>query len=78
MAIADIQRARAQENRRQIYDWFVANPCHSHADAAKALGMTPHTVGKHARAIRAGWRPPAPDPGPQHNGEWLAKNGGGV
>jgi len=58
--IAIIARARGAETRRKVYEWFMAHPCHTKQDAAKALNLTPDTIGTHARAIRAGWRP---DPG---------------
>ena len=44
-------------NRRRVYDWFVAHPCHSNRDCAAALGLGEVAVGRHARAIRDGWRP---------------------
>lgn len=57
--IADIARARGVETRRKIFVWFQENPCHTKQDAAEALGVTPHTIGHHAKAIREGWRPEA-------------------
>lgn len=48
---------RSKSNRLRVFRFFKENPCHSNKDAAVALDLTEVTVGKHARAIREGWRP---------------------
>lgn len=48
---------RSKINRLRVFCFFQWNPCHSNKDAAAALDLTEVTVGKHARAIREGWRP---------------------
>lgn len=44
-------------NRTAVYEYFAKHLCHSNKDAAKALGLSPLAVGRHAQAIRSGWRP---------------------
>lgn len=45
--------------RRKVWEFFTENPCHSKGECAEALGINPATVGKHAQAIKEGWRPEA-------------------
>ncbi len=54
---------RGETNRQRVYDFFTKNPCHTNKDAAEALDLSVVTVGKHARAIREGWRPKVRDDG---------------
>jgi len=53
-------KLRGEANRLKIYEFFVANPCHTNAAAAQALDLSEPTVSKHTQAIRDGWRPGAP------------------
>lgn len=57
MHLSEHKRAESLRTRCRIYDFFRNNPCHTNSDCAKALGLNPGTVGRHAKAIRAGWRP---------------------
>lgn len=57
MNATELKQAESAKIRQQVWDFFKANPCHSRADCAKALGHHRATIGKHAQAIKDGWRP---------------------
>ena len=46
-----------EENRKRVYLFFEKNPCARNIEAAIELNLSPLAVGRHARAIRLGWRP---------------------
>ena len=54
-----IEKAKrdGEDNRIAVWNFFRNNPCHSRGECAKALGLNHQTVGAHAKAIKAGWRP---------------------
>lgn len=57
MNAAELAQQEGVKNRLAVWKFFRENPCHTKGDCASALGLTPHTVGAHCRAIRDGWRP---------------------
>lgn len=50
-------RGVGEENRKRVFEFFQQNPCHRNRDAAEELGLSVMAVGRHAKAIREGWRP---------------------
>ena len=44
-------------NRTRVFNWFSNNICGKQRDCARELGLTPMTVVRHVKSIRAGWRP---------------------
>jgi predicted transcriptional regulator len=38
-----------------VKTWFIAHPCATNREAAKALGLSVHAVGRHVKRIRAEW-----------------------
>lgn len=50
-------KERGRVNRRRVLEYFLANPCQTNKACAKALDLNEMSVGRHARAIRDGWRP---------------------
>lgn len=35
--------------------WFIAHPCATNREAAIALGLSVHAIGRHVKRIRAEW-----------------------
>ena len=46
-----------QTNRESIFNTLIQNPGITRKETAQRLGFDEGTVGRHVRAIRAGWRP---------------------
>lgn len=46
-----------RSNRLIIYNYFVSHPCATNKDASSDLDISVVTIGKHAKAIRGGWKP---------------------
>lgn len=55
--IGKIMADEGEKNRESIFVFLRENPGVKQKDCADHLGFTPHTVGRHLKAIRAGWRP---------------------
>jgi len=60
MNAIDIAVRDGADNRAAVWKFFQDYPCHTKAECAAKLGLSAKTVGGHCRAIRKGWRPPAP------------------
>lgn len=35
--------------------WFLAHPCGTNREAAEALGLSVHAIGRHVKRIRSEW-----------------------
>lgn len=46
-----------EKNREAVRRWFATHLCGTQRECAKALGLSDMAVNRHARAIRAEWRP---------------------
>lgn len=50
-------REVGEDNRTRVFNWFSQNICGKQVDCARELGLTPMTIVRHVKSIRAGWKP---------------------
>lgn len=55
--IGEVMALEGEKNRESIFLFLRDNPGAKQIDCAQHFGFTAHTVGRHVKAIRAGWRP---------------------
>jgi predicted transcriptional regulator len=55
MNIGDFQKAKAQETRQQVLDYFTLNPFAEQRECAADLSIHVMTVSRHYKALRAEW-----------------------
>jgi predicted transcriptional regulator len=54
MNIGERKQREADQNRARVNEYFHANPFDRQSECAAALNLSPETISRHVKALRAG------------------------